>query len=77
MCSFKSVNFLRFLCDSFRQTCILPDNRLKLKTLRVEILSSRYIDAKMLQIFTVKVISFGLAILGCKLFIREKFKVVS
>ena len=72
------IRFLGFLCDSFRQAFLLPpDKRLKFKILREEILSSRCVGVKTLKRFVGKVISFSLAIPGCKLYIREIFKAIS
>ena len=45
--------------------------------LREEILSSRCVGVKTLQRFEGKVISFTLAIPGCKLYVRETFKAIS
>ena len=72
------IRFLGFLCDSFRQAFLLPpDKKLKFKILREEILSSRCVGVKTLQRFAGKVISFSLAIPGCKLYVRETFKAIS
>ena len=72
------IRFLGFLCDSFRQAfLLLPDKRLKFKILREEILSSRCVGVKTLQRFAGKVISFSLAIPGCKLYVRKIFKAIS
>ena len=72
------IRFLGYLCDSFRQAFLLPpDKRLKFKILRQEILSSRCVGVKTLQRFAGRVISFSLAIPGCKLYVRESFKAIS
>ena len=72
------IRFLGFLCDSSRQTFLLPDDkRLKFRSLREQMLASRNIGLKMLQRFAGKVISFSLAVPGCKLYVRETFKVIS
>lgn len=72
------IRFLGFLCDSFRQAFLLPpDKKLKFRILREDILSSRYVSVKTLQRFAGKVISFSLAVPGCKLYFRETFKAIS
>ena len=72
------IRFLGFLCDSFRQAFLLPpDKKLKFRILREEILSSRCVGVKTLQRFAGKVISFSLAIPGCKLYVRETFRAIS
>ena len=72
------IRFLGFLCDSFRQAFLLPpDKKLKFRILREEILSSRCVGVKTLQRFAGKVISFSLAIPGCKLYVLETFKAIS
>ena len=72
------IRFLGFLCDSFRQAFLLPpDEKLKFKILREQILSSPCVSVKTLQRFAGKVISFSLAIPGCKLYVRETFKAIS
>ena len=72
------IRFLGFLCDSFRQAFLLPPNKkLKLKILREGILSARCVGVKTLQRFARKVISFSLAIPGCKLYVRETFEAIS
>ena len=72
------VHFLGFICDSSRQAFLLPpDKKLKFKVLREEVLSSSYVGVKTLQRFAGKVISFSLAIPGCKLYVREIFKAIS
>ena len=71
------VRFLGLLCDSLRQTFLLPDDKkLKFKTLRERILSSPRVCVKTLQRLAGKVISFNLAIPGCK-YVRETFKAIS
>jgi len=54
-----------------------PDKRLKFKILREEILSSRRVGVKTLQKFAGKVISFSLAIPGCKLYVCEIFQAIA
>ena len=72
------IRFLGFLCDSFRQAfLLLPDKKLKFKILREKILSSWHVSVKTLQRFAGKVISFSLAVPGCKLYVRETFKAIS
>ena len=72
------IRFLGFLCDSFCQAFLLPPHKkLKFKILREEILSSSCVGVKTLQRFVGKVISFKLAISGCKLYVRETFKAIS
>ena len=72
------IRFLGFLCDSCRQAFLLPpDKKLKFSILREEILSSRCVGIKTLQRFAGKVVSFSLAIPGCKLYTRETFKAIS
>ena len=64
--------------SSSRQAFLLPDDkRLKFSSLREQILASRSIGLKMLQRFAGKVISFSLAVPGCKVYIRKMFKVIS
>ena len=72
------IRFLGFLCDYFRQAFLPPpDKKLKIKILREEILSSRCVGVKTLQRFARKVISFSLAIPGCKRHVGETFKAIS
>ena len=72
------VRFLGFLCDSSHQAFLLPDDkRLKFSNLREQVLASHNIGLKMLQRFAGKVISFSLAVPGCKLYIRATFKAIS
>ena len=72
------VRFLGFLCDFSRQAFLLPNHkRLKFSSLREQMLASRSIGLKMLQRFAGKVISFSLAVRGCKLYICEMFKAIS
>ena len=66
------VRFLGFLCDSLRQSFLIPpDKKTKFRSLRESILSSSLVNLKTLQHFAGKVISFSLAIPGCKLYVRE------
>ena len=70
--------FLGLLCDSLRQAFLLPDDKkLKFKTLRERILSSPRVGVKTFQIFAGEVISFSLAIPGCKLYVRGTFQAIS
>ena len=73
-----SIRFLGFICDSRRQAFIIPDDkRVKFKSLREAILSSRDVNVRTLQRFAGKAISFSLEIPGCKLYVREVFKAIS
>ena len=72
------VRFLGFVCDSVRQAFLIPqERRIKFATLREDILSSPFVSLKTLQRFSGKVISFSLAIPGCKLYVREVFNAIS
>ena len=72
------VRFLGFMCDASRQAFLIPeDKRQKFETLKENILASRVIDLKTLQRFSGKVLSFSLAIPGCKLYAREVFEAIS
>ena len=72
------VCFLGFLCDSLRQAFLIPqDKKTKFATLRESILSSSCVSLKTLQRFAGKVVSFSLAIPGCKLYVREVFNVIA
>lgn len=72
------VCFLGFLCDSMHQAFLIPqDKKTKFATLRESILSSSCVRLKTLQRFAGKVISFSLAIPGCKLYIREVFNEIA
>ena len=72
------VCFLGFVCDSVRQAFLIPqERRIKFATLREDILSSLFVSLKTLQRFSGKVISFSLAIPGCKLYVREVFNAIS
>ena len=74
----RSPPLLGFVCDSVRQTLIIPqDKRNKFTTLRKDSLSSPFVSLKLLKRFSGKVISFSLAIPGSKLYVREVFKAVS
>ena len=69
--------YLGFFCNSLCQAFLLPDDkRLKFSSLREEMMASCSIGLKMLQRFAGKVISFSLAVPGCKLYIRETFKAI-
>ncbi|MEM1009099.1 MAG: hypothetical protein AAGJ35_08850, partial [Myxococcota bacterium] len=73
-----TVRFLGFLCDSSRQAFFVPeDKREKFANLRENMLSSKVVSLKTLQRFAGKVVSFSLAIPGCKLYVREVFKCIS
>ena len=72
------TRFLGFICDSVRQAFLIPDDKkVKFAALREDILSSPFVGLKTLQRFSGKVISFLLAIPGCKLYVREVFKAIS
>ncbi|KAL9961199.1 hypothetical protein ACROYT_G030099 [Oculina patagonica] len=72
------VRFLGFVCDSVRQASLVPeDKKVKFAALRKDILSSPYVGLKTLQRFSGKVISFSLAIPGCKLYVRDVFRAIS
>lgn len=72
------VRFLGFVCDSVRQAFLVPeDKKVKFAALREDILSSPYVGLKTLQRFSGKVISFSLAIPGCKLYVRDVFRAIS
>lgn len=72
------VCFLGFVCDSVRQAFLVPeDKKVKFAALREDILSSPYVGLKTLQRFSGKVISFSLAIPGCKLYVRDVFRAIS
>jgi len=66
------VRFLGFLCDSVRQAFNVPeDKKAKFAALREDILSSPFVGLKTHQHFSGKVMSFSLAIPGCKLYVRD------
>ena len=70
--------FLGFVCDSVRQAFLIPqERRIKFATLREDIISSPFVSLKTLQRFSGKVISFSLAIPGCKLYVCEIFNAIS
>ena len=72
------VCFLGFLCDSLRQAFLIPqDKKTKFATLRESILSSSCVSLKTLQRFAGKVVSFSLAIPGCKLYVHEVFNAIA
>jgi hypothetical protein len=72
------VRFLGFICDSVRQAFLIPeDKKVKFAALRENILSSPFVTLKTLQRFSGKVISFSLAIPGCKLYVRDVFEAIS
>ena len=72
------VCFLGFLCDSMRQAFLIPqDKKIKFVTLRESILSSSCVTLKTLHRFAGKVVSFSLAIPGCKLYVREVFNAIA
>ena len=72
------IRFLGFLCDSLRQSFLIPpDKKAKFRSLRESILSSSLVNLKTLQRFAGKVVSFSLAIPGCKLYVREVFSAIA
>lgn len=72
------VRFLGFLCDSLRQSFLIPpEKKAKFAALRESILSSPLVSLKTLQHFAGKVVSFSLAIPGCKLYVREVFSTIA
>jgi len=72
------VRFLGFVCDSVHQAFLVPeDKKVKFAALREDILSSPYVGLKTLQRFSGKVISFSLAIRGCKLYVHDVFRAIS
>ena len=72
------TRFLGFIYDSVRQAFLIPeDKKVKFAALREDILSSPFVGLKTLQCFSGKVISFSLAIPGCKLYVREVFRAIS
>ena len=72
------VRFLGFLCDSLCQSFLIPsDKKTKFRSLRETILSSSLVKIKTLQCFAGKVISFSLAMPGCKLYVREVFSAIA
>ena len=72
------VRFLGFICDSVHQAFFIPkDKKVKFAALRDDILSSPFVTLQTLQRFSGKVISFSLAIPGCKLYVRHVFKAIS
>ena len=67
-----------FLCDSLRQSFLIPpDKKVKFRSLRKSILSSSLVNLKTLQRFAGKVVSFILAIPGCKLYVCEVFRAIA
>ena len=61
-----------------RQSFLIPqDKKTKFMTLRESILSSSCVSLKMLQCFAGKVISFSLAIPGCKLYVCQVFNAIA
>ena len=61
-----------------RQAFFIPqDKKTKFATLRESILSSSCVSLKTLQRFAGKVVSFSLAIPGCKLYVREVFNAIA
>ena len=72
------TRFLGFICDCVSQAFLIPENKkVKFAALREDILSSFFVELKTLQRFSGKVISFSLAIPGCKLYVRDVFKAIS
>ena len=61
-----------------RQAFLIPkDKKTKFATLRESILSFACVSLKTLQRFAGKVVSFSLAIPGCKLYVREVFNAIA
>ena len=61
-----------------RQAFLIPqDKKTKFATLRESILSSSCVSLKTLQRFAGKVVSFSLAIPGCKLYVRAVFNAIA
>ena len=72
------ARFLGFICDSVCQAFFIPeDKKVKFAALREDILLSPFVTPKTLQRFSGKVISFSLAIPGCKLHVCDIFKAIS
>jgi len=72
------VWFLGFLCDSLRQSFLIPpDKDTKFGILRKSILLSSLVNLKTLQRFAGKVVSFSLAIPACKLYVHEVFSAIA
>ena len=60
------------------QAFLIPqDKKTKFATLRESILSSSCVSLKTLQRFAGKVVSFSLAIPGCKLYVRKVFNAIA
>ena len=65
------VKFLGFISNSTLQAFLVPlDRKERFKTLREELLRLSFTPVKSLQRFTGKALSFILAILVCKLYVR-------
>ena len=61
-----------------RQAFLIPrDKKTKFATLRESILSSSCVSLKTLPRFAGKVVSFSLAIPGCKLYVGEVFHAIA
>ena len=72
------VCFLGFLCDSLRQSFLIPpDKKTKFRSLRESILLSSLVNLNSLQRFAGKVVSFSLAIPGFKLYVCEVFSAMA
>ena len=54
-----------------------PHRKYKFRSLRESILSSFLVNLKTLQRFSGKVVSFSLAIPGCKLYVRQVFRAIA
>ena len=72
------VRFLGFLCDSLRQSFLIPpDKKAKFRSLRESILPPSLVNLNTLQRFMGKVVSFSLAIPGFKLYVCEVFSAIA
>ena len=72
------VLFLGFLCYSLRQSFLItPDKKTKFRGFRESILLSSLVNLKTMQRFARKVISFSLAIPGCKFYVSEVFRTIA
>ena len=66
------------VCDFVRQVLLIPeDEKVMFAASREDIFQSPLMVLKAVQRFSVKVISFGLATPGCKLYVRHVFNVMS
>lgn len=72
------VRFMGLVCDFVRQVLLIPeDEKVMFAASREDIFQSPLMVLKAVQRFSVKVISFGLATSGCKLYVRHVFNVMS